>query len=310
MGLIAVNDYSIGGWAEAQQAEARARWYCERLEDGEILCFSSPPFELPERDRAFLIGVRQTGSAHHKNISYKPGRDRVSGLSGSAAYKRELQRVMRSYSQRAIDFLGKFLIPYAGRWRLDFASFRSIEEEGRALPARMRNDLLHVDSFPTRPSNGDRILRVFTNLHPSRARVWLISEPFPLLAVRYGNAAGAGMLAEKYRSPWRPVKRSILRFARRLGVPVIDRPLYDEFMLGFHHYLKANTGFQRESPKLKWEFPPNSTWLVFTDTVPHAVISGQFALEQTVIVRREALIIPEKAPYRILQNMAGVPVVD
>lgn|SRR5487761_7658 len=309
MGLIQVNDYSTGGWQEPQRSEGRARWYCERLEEGEILLFSSPPFALAAHDRELLLSVRQTNSAHHKNISYKPGRDRVSGFSRDAA-EQDLRRVMRSYSQSVVNFLSHFLIPYARRWRVDFASFRPLEEEGRDLPVRMRNDLLHVDSFPTRPSNGDRILRVFTNLHPSRARVWLTGEPFPVLADRYGKTAGVTALAGKFRSPWRPVRRSFLRFARRLGLPFVDRPLYDEFMLGFHHYLKTNSEFQRESSKSRWEFPPSSTWLVFTDEVPHAVLSGQFALEQTFIVRREALLLPEKAPYIVLQKMAGVPVID
>ncbi|MGH9360177.1 MAG: Kdo hydroxylase family protein [Terriglobia bacterium] len=310
MGLIQVDDYSLSGWREPIRSEGRARWYCERLEDGEILVFSSPPFELAADDRALLLGARQVNTAHHKNISYKPSRDRVSGLSRDAAAERDLRRVMRSYSQGVVNFLSHFLTPYAGRWRVDFASFRPLEEEGRDLPVRMRNDLLHVDSFPTRPSNGDRILRVFTNLHPSRARVWLTGEPFPVLAARYGEAAGIPKLAGKFRSPWRPARRSLLRFGRRLGVPVIDRPLYDEFMLGFHHYLKTNSEFQRESQKSKWEFPPGSTWMVFTDGVPHAVLSGRFALEQTFIIHRDALLAPQKAPYNVLQNLAGVLVTD
>ncbi len=310
MGLTRVSDYSLSGWHEPQDSGERARWYCERLEDGEMLFFSSPPFALAEDDRALLLGARQAATSHHKNISYKPSRDRVSGLSRGSAAEPELRRVMRSYSRSVVSFLSHFLIPYAGQWLVDFASFRPLEEEGRDLPLRSRNDLLHVDSFPTRPSNGNRILRVFTNLHPTRERVWLTGEPFSVLVERYAPSAGIRALAAKHRSPARPVSRALRRFVSRLGAPVIDRPLYDEFMLSFHHYLKANSEFQRESPKSRWEFPPDSTWMVFTDEVPHAVLSGQFALEQTFIVSREALLFPQKAPYSILQAMAGVPVTD
>lgn len=308
MGLIQVDDYSVSGWRAPETAEARARWFCERLEDGEILMFAQAPFEIAAADRAFLLEARQTKGAHHKNISYKPDRDRISGAASGSIATDNLRRVMRSYSQNVISFIGHFLVPYAGRWRVDFASFRAIEEEGRNLPLRSRNDLLHVDSFPTRPSNGDRILRVFTNLNPSKNRVWLTGEPFASLAERYRAAAGIGKLADRFRSPGRPLRRALLRFGNKLGLPVVDRPLYDEFMLGFHHYLKANSKYQRESVKSKWEFPPGATWIVFTDQVPHAVLSGQFALEQTFLVNRNALLAPEKAPFSILQKLAGVPV--
>ena len=45
-----------------------------------------------------------------------------------------------------------------------------------------RNDLIHVDNFPSRPSNGDRLLRVFANINPERPRVWVTSDAFEALA--------------------------------------------------------------------------------------------------------------------------------
>ena len=71
---------------------------------------------------------------------------------------------MRSYSERALAFLWKLLPRYMEKARIDFASFRPQEEEGRDLPTKKRNDLLHVDAFPTRPTRGDMILRFFTNI--------------------------------------------------------------------------------------------------------------------------------------------------
>jgi hypothetical protein len=44
---------------------------------------------------------------------------------------------------------------------------------------------------------------------------------------------------------------------------------------------------------------------VFTDCVPHAALSGQFAMEQTFIVPVEALVVPEVSPIRVLEKMAG-----
>jgi hypothetical protein len=41
--------------------------------------------------------------------------------------------------------------------------------------------------------------------------------------------------------------------------------------------------------------------------VSHAVLSGQFALEQTFTVSKHALVLPEKAPVRVLERIAGCP---
>jgi hypothetical protein len=41
--------------------------------------------------------------------------------------------------------------------------------------------------------------------------------------------------------------------------------------------------------------------------VPHAVLSGQYALEQTFIIPVRALVTPEKSPIRVLEKMAGRP---
>jgi hypothetical protein len=47
--------------------------------------------------------------------------------------------------------------------------------------------------------------------------------------------------------------------------------------------------------------------MVFTETVPHAVLAGQFALEQTVLVDPRANVVPESAPLAILEKLAGAP---
>ena len=78
-------------------------------------------------------------------------------------------------------------------------------------------------------------------------------------------------------------------------------------MLGFHDYLKFNADYQRNCPKYRFEFPPDSTWMVFTDVVPHAVLSGQYALEQTVIVNRASLLRQEHAPIAILEAVCHSP---
>ena len=308
--LIEVIDYTNSGWQEPALQDARSRWYCARLEEGQIVFFSATPFDLADEDRDFLIGVRQATAAYHKNISYRPAERRVRGLEHGSADAARLGEILRTYSERVTDFAREFLAPYARGWQLDFASFRSIEERGRELALKSRNDLLHTDAFPTRPTNGNRILRIFTNVNPTEPRIWLTAEPFEVIAPRLAADAGLPRCAGFARSPWRRFTRILPRLAGALGRPLPDRSPYDRFMLGFHDYLKANRAFQECTPKSRWEFPPNSTWIVFTDAVPHAVLAGRFALEQTYIVSERDLIEPEKSPRRVLERLCGTPLTN
>ncbi len=305
MNLITVEDFTAKGWGHAGSTDERTRWYCQKLEEGEILFFPRTPFELPEEDRAFLLGVRQASAAYYKNIAYRPTEDRVTGFAKGNVDRERLHAILRASSQRVTRFCSEFLPPYARTWQLDYASFRPVEEEGRQLSLRARNDLLHVDAFPTRPTHGNRLLRVFTNLNPTKPRVWVTTETFDVLAPQFAMRAGLPAVAAQARSRGARLRRGLIRLARAAGLPVVDRAPYDQFMLRFHHYLKTNQQFQASCPRYRSEFPPHSTWMCFTDMVPHAVLSGQYALEQTFLVRRDALLLPLKAPINILERLSG-----
>ena len=302
---IPVEDYKVGGWAYPGQRESRARICCEQLERGQILFFREPPFRLPAEDREFLLSQPWTELRLHKNVSYRPGEDALKGVSGDAATVERLHSILRNYSAQVVDFVTKFLAPYAGKWTLDFSSFRPLEEERRGLPLHKRNDLLHVDAFPSRPTRGGRILRVFTNLNPTKPRVWQTTQDFESLARAYAEDAGLYRFAEDS-----VVSRRVQDWGEKLGFPGTGRTPYDMFMLRFHDYLKENEEFQKNCPKVKLEFPPLATWLVYTDGVAHAAMSGQYALEQTFLVSPKALVAPEQAPYRILEKIAGRPLVS
>ncbi len=290
--------------APGTSAEERGRWCCEQLERGNILFFPASPFKLSEDDLAFLLCQRQTGAGYHKNVAYRPQQDRLTGaakISPEAA--KRLRAILKRYSDRAADFLAGLLRPYAGGIQRDFASFRPVEEHGRPLRLRARNDLLHTDAFPTRPTNGNRILRFFTNLNPTQARVWITSETFERLAEQYAAEAGLARIAAGRHG----ARALVEQLARVLGIGTAARAPYDSFMLRFHHFLKENPRFQETCPKRQWEFPPGSSWMVYTDIVSHAVLSGRFAIEQTFIVSRDALVLPEKSPASILAKLAGRP---
>ncbi|HWE52272.1 MAG TPA: Kdo hydroxylase family protein [Bryobacteraceae bacterium] len=274
------------------------------LEQGNILFFPDGGFEIPAGVRTALTGATQDARSFHKNIAYKPAIDQVSGLVDRVEAD-TVRPAMREYSRCALEFMTRILPDYAHAWKVDYASFRSIEERGRDLPLNKRNDLLHVDSFPTRPVFGDMILRCFTNVNPEQSREWITSDPFAQLARQEAVQAGFSSYAKAADSPLNAFRRGAARMLHKAGIPVVDRSPYDEFMLHFHDWLKGNREYQEKCPKYSFSLPPGSTWLVFTDLVPHAVLGGRLALEQTVIISRQSLADREAAPASILEKMAG-----
>ena len=300
MPWLKVDDYGTAGWMIAGDSTPRARHYCAELEKGAILFFPAPPFDLPQSEIDFLVSLTPADSRLHKNISYRPEQDLLRGFS-DAANEARAHGIMRCYAAEVRGFVSRFLAPYAGKFQMDYASFRPLEEEARDLPLHKKNDLLHVDAFPSRPTRGARILRVFTNVNPIKGRVWVVAERFPELAARFAEPAGLQRIAARWSPMLRGLRRGLGNF-----LPIADRAPYDEFMLHFHDWLKENAAFQEaKEGKEQVEFPPMATWLVFTDGVPHAALSGQFAIEQTFIIPVDALVSPEVAPIRVLEKLSG-----
>lgn len=303
MSLIHIEDFSYpAGWTDASQSTQRAQWCCEQMEDSQVLLFDGLPFNLSEEDVAFLLDQKDAKSTSRKNITFNSKTQSLEGIDTSA-HAQKLQEVMRRYSQATADFLSKVLTPYAASWRMGKASYRTEEEKGRDLKKLSRNDLIHVDALPSQPTNGERILRCFSNINPVQPRIWNTAEPMPVLARKYAAEIG---FKDLQAAPKRGFVDS-LKGAIYKKEKVIVRSDYDAFMMRFHDFLKENEDFQANTSKEQVEFAPNSTWMCFTDSVPHAALSGRFALEHTFFISQSALLHAEKSPLRILEEMAGRP---
>jgi hypothetical protein len=271
---------------------------CRWLEEGKILYFSASPFALSAEETGVLLRQRQSNHGWHKNIAYRPLEDRVTGFDARHVDARPLHQVLRSFSQRTLAYAAGLLPQYAGCWRLDYASFRPLEEKGRPLRLHARNDLIHVDSFPKRPTHGDRILRIFMNINPNAERHWITGEPLDVLASEMGAEFAHQFLPSARSAVWR-------RLAAKLRISPRPFSAYDHAMRGVHQLMKESDSFQQTCRKYHSHFPPGSAWIVFTDSVPHSVVSGQYALEQTVIVPRRAMLLPERAPAAILERFGA-----
>jgi hypothetical protein len=141
---------------------------------------------------------------------------------------------------------------------------------------------------------------VFVNINPEASRVWNVGEPFHEFLPKVRERQN---IAPPRHSPAMAALRSIASRVRLAP----DRSPYDEYMLFLHDWLKENTEFQTRSPKWELQFAPGACWMVYTDGVPHAVMSGRYALEQTFIVSTQALVSPEAAPINVLVRAAAIP---
>ncbi len=294
--LVDMEAFFCGPRSDDDAGLAACRW----LEEGKILYFAQSPFPLPPGDVEVLLRQRQSDHRWHKNIAYRPLQDRLTGFDAKHSDAARMHEIMRSFSRRLLDYTATLLPAYARVWRLDYASFRPLEEQGRQLRLQARNDLVHVDSFPKRPTHGDRILRIFTNINPHAERHWITSDPLDVLAQQMGREFAQHLAPPAGPALWR-------RWAARAGLPLRPYSAYDETMRGIHRRMKESALFQQSCRKNHSHFPPGSAWLVFTDAVPHAVVSGQYALEQTVIVPRAAMLLPERSPAAVLERLATPP---
>ena len=234
-----------------------------------------------------------TIAAKSKNVSL----DCSSGMPrGSSAGEAEL-RLLRSMMQRFATSSGALLRNLLPRYKAGLmqarTSFRPLEIAERSTSWRKDDTRLHVDSFPSSPVQGKRILRVFSNVNPhGQGRTWRFGESFESVARRF------------LPSPRGPVWGAS-QLLTLLGITKGRRSAYDQFMLRMHDRMKADLDYQSEVEQIVFEFRAGSTWIAFTDQVSHAAIRGQYALEQTFYLPVACMLDPSQAPLPILQRLAG-----
>src|SRR5258708_20760040 len=177
--------------ASAAPGGAMASSFEERLERGEVLYYVNCPFPLLQGDDRLFLLQQKLANRAQKNISYDPHTNKVSGFARtSKEHADRLRDLFAAFSSSATTWMSNMFPRYSRGWQLDRVSYRPEEEATRRLRHKARNDLLHVDAFPSRPTNGQRILRLFVNINPVDSRIWVTSDPFAKLLERYGAKAG------------------------------------------------------------------------------------------------------------------------
>lgn len=287
--MTAIHPISLATWNGTLPA-AEQGVATDALEAGHVLFMPELRFELSEAERAYLNPALVGKS---KNVSYDPRSGKLGGLNVATMKLDDLRALMDRFATSARALLATLLPTYGDGLHQAKTSLRPVEVAGRTQSWRKDDTRLHVDSFPSQPSSGNRILRVFSNVNPDgRARVWKVGEPFEAVARKYWD---------KLRAPL-PGERGLLA---AILVTKAVRSRYDHYMLKLHDAMKLDPDYQARFATATHPFPAGSTWVCFTDQVSHAAISGAHQLEQTFWVDVRAMRNPNAAPLRVLESLAG-----
>ena len=262
----------------------------QALENGQVLYFPNLNFQVKAQEQeTFSSNLVKAG---RKNISYDLLSDRMKACEANATTQDIIHKMMKRFASQSLEFVERAFPQYKQHLILGRTSFRPVEIKGRQNPSYKKDDsLLHIDSFPSTPTNGKRILRFFANVNPFEIpRVWRLGEPHKQVIKRFLPQVKNPILGSR-------------TLMNRLGITKSYRILYDHYMLHIHDKMKLDQSYQRKVSQEILEIPPMTCWMAFTDQVSHAVLSGQYAFEQSFYLPIEAQDNPEKSPLNYMEKL-------
>lgn len=284
--------YSTNTWQEDFSAQEQTH-AITALESGQLLFFPQLAFHLGQDEQRFLSPDYIDKKT--KNVSFHKKTDELRGIKKhlTTDERQQLKSMLNRFSEQAREFVENLFPHYKKELIHARTSFRPVEILGRKTSYRKDDTRLHVDAFPATPNQGKRILRVFSNVNlEGKDRIWRLGEPFEEVAKQFLPRA---------RKPI-PVSARLLKL---LKITKSYRTLYDHYMLQMHDRMKADERYQRNAKQLELRLPPGSSWIVQTDHVSHAAMSGQHMLEQTFYLPVHAMQDENRSPLRVLERLLG-----
>lgn len=295
----------------AELSKSGPRDLSDRLERGEIIYFPETPVPLPSPEEAELLRNELGARLQRKNVSYYVEAKRLKGIKNDPALAEKVEGILARRSATVQQFLRKVMPELTAQWTVGTTSFRPLQEKGRDLSAHASNELVHVDAGAYGATHGDRVLRFFTNLNTAEDRVWCTKGTFAELYQRFAEEARIAGPRSLREGPLDAAFSGLLRAAGGAGLKMarmIDSSPYDRLMRRFHNFMKDTPAFQAiTDTHRELRFPPMSSWMVLTDTVSHACLSGQHAFVDTFLIRLSQCRIRETAPYYVLETAPVKP---
>jgi len=285
-----VTSFEQNSW-ESDFSHEEQEHALESLEGGKILLLPKLDFTLQKNETCFLTPHCLAPKA--KNVSYDSKLNRLSGFDGSEADFDKAELLMQRFVQSSKALVKNLLPQYMSFLTVGRTSFRPAVTGERHVSYRKDDRLLHVDAFPATPVRGMRILRVFTNVNPEGVpRIWNVGEPFEQVVKTFLPHIPKPFVG----------KHSLMR---ALQITKKKRSLYDHYMMKIHNSMKKDSDYQKRAIVERLEIPSGATWVVFSDQVSHAALSGQYMFEQTFYLPVNAMKNQATAPLRVLESYLG-----
>ena len=212
-------ELGLADWSAAMPNDA----WIAALEAGKVLYFPRLAFELLDGEDALLTPALLSPDV--RNISLDAN-GQIKGVVGDVDVQRAAAAMVGRFRAQAQQLVHGLLPQYTAALRYAPTSYRPAQVEPRVQSWRADDRRMHVDSFPSRPNYGERILRVFTNANPhGKPRVWRVGEPFEDVAGRFLPRA-------------KPYSRWQAKVLHKLHVTKSLRSEYDHLMLQLHDNMK------------------------------------------------------------------------
>lgn len=293
MSLDLIRTQPYTDWSPEVSPETRATLRRE-LEQGAVLYFPDLQFRFQPGEERFLDPRYSDGKS--KNINLRANDKAVRGAAGTEQDLTDLYNLIHRYATSSESLIQALFPEYMGHMTRAGTSLRPSEIAGRPVSWRKDDTRLHVDSFPSNPMLGKRLLRVFHNIDPEAPRVWRVGEPFGDFAQKF---------VPKTHGMW-PGQAWLMK---TLHITKRERSEYDHRMLQLHDLAKADLDYQKTVPQQEFHFPPGATWIVFSDQLLHAAMRGKAMMEQTIYLDPAAIGDRTHSPEAVLSRMLGKPMV-
>jgi hypothetical protein len=279
---------AIGSWLDAVSPELQQQ-ATDILESGRVVFLPQLPFAVSPHEREIL----NTYQSRRKNVTLSRKITQLRDIDPDSDMAQVMTAILRRYSAHSTALIRSLFPAYAAQLITARVSFRPAEIAGREIDPVYDDRRLHADAFPNQPTRGARILRVFNNINPyGEPRLWHVGEPFEVAAKHF-------LPQMKMPLPGLTSLRGLFRPPERRRTP------YDQLMLQLHDCMKLSSDYQSNARRTIFAFPPDTTWIVFTDQVLHAAVAGRHMLEQTLHLPVAAQRFPERSPLRVLERLAG-----
>ena len=296
------SEYPLKDFSDASSEEIE-----DALEAGQVVYFPKCPIDLPSTNDLEWLRTGLNAKLKAKNISYHPESDSVPRFEADDVTRDKVENLLRAHGKRVADFWRRTVPDYIPGCTFGTTSFRPAEEKGRNLKPRSSNELVHIDAGAYGATNGARILRFFVNVHTEHDRVWGTKGSFAELMQKnpelWAAAKGGKRKVPIRKGPFDHLYSGTIRAASSIYplFRVIDSSPYDRSMRRIHNHMKEDASFKQDQTNYQEiRFPPYSAWMVFTDGISHAALTGQYAFISTALVPLENCRSQERTPFGIL----------